>query len=61
MCLAVVAVFLIFSISIPHMYTRVWIVPVFLAFACSMARERAVRLQRKVAHPSAQNPQVQKG
>lgn len=43
MCLAVVTVFLIFSMSIPHMYTRVWIAPVFLAFACAMGRERVMR------------------
>jgi hypothetical protein len=58
MCLAVVAVFLIFTMSIPHMYTRVWIVPVFLAFGCAMGRERVVRMQRRVALPSHRRPTV---
>jgi len=61
MCLAVVAVFLIFTMSIPHMYTRVWIVPVFLAFACALARERVVRSQNRVAHPSARHHKVLEG
>lgn len=52
MCLAVVAVFLIFSMSIPHMYTRVWIVPVLLAFACAIAPARPTRAKR-IAPPQS--------
>lgn len=58
MCLAVVAVFLIFTMSIPHMYTRAWIVPVFLAFACAMARERVVWIRRVGVGPSVRHSKV---
>lgn len=61
MCLAVVAVFLIFTMSIPHMYTRVWIVPVFLAFACAMARERVERIQRVDVRRPVQRPRIIEG
>lgn len=57
MCLAAVAVFLIFTMSIPHMYTRIWIAPVFLAFACALARERVMRVQRNIGRQSARTPQ----
>ncbi len=41
-CLAITGTFLIYTMSIPHMYTRVWIAPVLLtvAFVISLARQR---------------------
>lgn len=61
MCLAVVAVFLLFTLSIPHMYTRSWIVPVFLALACAMARERVARIQHNDARPLARHSTIPGG
>lgn len=38
MALAILAILLIFSTSIPHMYNRLWITPLMLALAASFAR-----------------------
>ncbi|MFV0646066.1 MAG: O-antigen ligase family protein, partial [Sphingomonadaceae bacterium] len=37
-CLAITGVFLIFAMSIPHMYARIWTAPVMLVFAMAMVR-----------------------
>lgn len=42
MALAVVGVFLIYSMSIPHMYARFWVLPVMLALSTIYARPMVV-------------------
>lgn len=46
MILAVVAVFNIYTFSVPHMYSRMWILPVLLAFAAYFARRTIVAGQQ---------------
>lgn len=41
MTLAMLTIFLVFTTSIPHMYNRLWIVPVSLALATAFARDHA--------------------
>ena len=38
MILAVVVVFNVYTVSIPHMYSRAWILPVLLALSTCFAR-----------------------
>ncbi|MBO9517208.1 MAG: hypothetical protein J7493_04005 [Porphyrobacter sp.] len=43
-CAAITAAFLIYTMSIPHMYARIWIGPPLIVFALAFARyERATR------------------
>jgi O-antigen ligase len=43
MAAAVVLVFLIYTLSYPHMYSRMWVMPVMVALAATYARRRPVR------------------
>jgi MYXO-CTERM domain-containing protein len=44
MALAVVVVFLIYTMSIPHMYGRFWVLPVMLALSTIYARTQPMIL-----------------
>lgn len=50
MILAIFWIFLIFTTAIPHMYNRLWIVPLVLAIAATFARDHAI-----APHPLAQD------
>jgi hypothetical protein len=49
-CAAITAAFLIYTMSIPHMYARIWIGPLLIVFAMAFARyERATRFDGSIA------------
>jgi hypothetical protein len=52
MLLAVLAVFMVYTFSIPHMYSRQWIMPVMLALSTVYASRPVMRIRPELWQPS---------